>query len=294
MKKVAFTPLHPTALSLQIGNKREKRLKHSENAPAVIGVTGFTLVEVLVALIIIAVLAALSITTFQKTVQTHNEKLCQENLKALQGAIEIYTLENNALPVTLSQLTHEQINLAYSKVAGEAKENNFLVFFKNLLGIKPALAVPTLPARYYGSNIKVLKCPGDTTSAAISYEVNPAITDLGNSDTENQALVADIGLNHKEQNGNHRLYRMAINQVRDLGNIFSLGTFVIDEWVVPPPTGFSPSSVNSSTCCRATRDAWRALPRYFRTACRDAGYRSPDHDGTPRGACHTSGSDDDD
>lgn len=252
----------------------------------------FTLVEVLVALIIIAVLAALSITTFQKTVQTHNDKLCQENLKVLQGAIEIYTLENNALPVTLSQLTQEQINLAYSKVVGEPKENNFLAFFKNLLGIKSAVAdPPSLPARYFGNNRKVLRCPSDTNANpnAISYEVNPAITDLGDSDTENQALVADIDLNHKEQDGNHRLYRMAVNQIADLGNIFNRGTFVIGEWVEPPPAGPDSFNATFSNCCFDSREKWKALPVHSRVACIHAGYRAPNTDGTPRGECYVPG-----
>lgn len=248
----------------------------------------FTLVEVLVALIIIAVLAALSITTFQKTVQTHNDKLCQENLKVLQGAVEIYTLENNALPVTLSQLTSEQINLAYSKVIGTHRDNKFLAFFKNVFGIKSALAT-TLPAKYYGNNTKVLKCPADTGSATISYQVNGAITDLGNSDTEGQALIVDTSRNHKKSSVNSgNPYRNAVNQIGDLGIItdavLALTDFTIDGWVesVNLEHGFYPTF---STCCFNNRERWRTLPLSSRKACKDAGYKSPDRDGTPRGGC---------
>lgn len=245
----------------------------------------FTLVEVLVAVIIIAVLAALSITTFQKTVQTHNDKLCQENLKVLQGAIEIYTLENNALPVILSQLTDEQINLAYSKVIGTRKDNKLLAIFKNVLGTKSALAIPPpLPEKYFGYNRKVLICPLDRSGDAVSYEVNPAITDLGNSDTEGQALVADKLLNHQEQSGRRRDYRMAINQLQELGSIFNRGTFIIDEWVIHPvkEPDFHPNATN---CCVASQKEWSNLSKFRRTRCKFYGFKSPKKDGTPRGEC---------
>lgn len=250
----------------------------------------FTLVEVLVGLIIIAVLAALSITTFQKTVQTHNDKLCQENLKVLQGAIEIYTLENNALPVILSQLTQEQINLAYSKVIGTHQDNKFLAFFKNLLGIKPALAASIdrmLPPRYHGNNRKVLRCPSDTIAnpMAISYKINGIITDLGDSDTESRALVTDIRLNHKKSSVNSgNPYRNAINQIGDLGRIFTTRNFVINEWIesVTPISDFTPTL---TTCCFDSREKWRALPLSSRKTCKDAGFKSPQIDGAPRGNC---------
>lgn len=126
----------------------------------------FTLIEILVALIIVSILASLSIASFRKTVDLNQEKACIENLKVLQGAIDIYTLENDALPVNLARLTPRQINLAYLKVAGQAKENHLITSLKNIFGIKPALAQPLPPlSQYYGNNKKVFVCPADSITA---------------------------------------------------------------------------------------------------------------------------------
>ena len=136
----------------------------------------FTLVEIMIALIIVSVVVSLSIVTFQKTIEANNDRICRQNLKVLQGAIEIYTIENNALPVTLSRLTPEQIHLAYEKVIGKPKENRLAGYFNNLMGVKPLFADL---GKYYGNDPKVRRCPADkdelTDSNHISYSLNRAI-----------------------------------------------------------------------------------------------------------------------
>ena len=125
----------------------------------------FTLVEILVALIVLAIMASLAITTFQKTIQANEDRLCWQNLKIIRAALDIYTLENNNLPATLAKLEPRYIHLAYLKVVGEPKEGRFMAFFKNLLGIKPALAqfaVEPKLGRYYGYEKKVFICPAHT------------------------------------------------------------------------------------------------------------------------------------
>ena len=133
--------------------------------------TGFTLVEILVAIIILTVLASLSIATYQKTVTTYRDTICLQNLQVLQTAIDIYTLEKDTLPTTLSQLEPRHIYLAYEKVVGKQKENSFLVFLRNRFGIKPVWAQSL--GKYYGNNPRVLKCPSDTPSSSLSYVINP-------------------------------------------------------------------------------------------------------------------------
>lgn len=120
----------------------------------------FTLIEILVGLIIISILASLSIASYRKTIETNNERICTENLKVLQKAIDIYTLENDSLPTTLAQLTPQQIYLAYSQVVGQAKENPLLGALRNILGIKPAWAQSL--AGYYACNRNIFRCPADT------------------------------------------------------------------------------------------------------------------------------------
>lgn len=123
----------------------------------------FTLIEILVGLIIISILASLSMASYRKTVETNNERICKENLKVLQKAIDIYTLENDSLPLTLAQLTPQQIYLAHSQVVGKPKENHLFSSLRNILGIKPAIAQSL--AGYYASNRNIFRCPADTAAA---------------------------------------------------------------------------------------------------------------------------------
>lgn len=172
----------------------------------------FTLVEIMIALIIVSVLVSLSIITFQKTIEANNDKICRQNLKVLQGAIEIYTIENNALPATLSRLTPEQIHLAYEKVIGKPKENRLAGYFNNLIGIRPAIAQSL--GKYYGNDPKVRRCPADKATAIgdSSYIRNPAFT--SKSDLENYpntVLVSDKDFYHKKDIFSGETYQIGIS-----------------------------------------------------------------------------------
>lgn len=128
--------------------------------------TGFTLIEILSALIIISILASLAVFSYRKSVENNNERICKENLKVLQKAIDIYNLENDSLPVTLAKVTTRQIYLAYHQAAGKAKENYFTASLRNILGIRPAWAQSL--ARYYAGNRNVFLCPAGASSAPAS------------------------------------------------------------------------------------------------------------------------------
>lgn len=137
---------------------------------------GFTFLEVLVAIVILTVVASLSIATYQKTVNTNRDTLCLQNLKVLQAAIDIYTLEKDTLPTTLSQLEPRHIYLAYEKVVGKRRENPLFSALRNILGIKPALAQSL--AKYYASQRNVFICPNDM--GRIAPGVNDCPIDINN------------------------------------------------------------------------------------------------------------------
>ena len=179
----------------------------------------FTLVEIMIALIIVSVVVSLSIVTFQKTIEANNDKICRQNLKVLQGAIEIYTIENNALPATLSRLTPEQIHLAYEKVIGKPKENRLAGYFNNLVGIKPAIAQSL--GKYYGNDPKVRRCPADKDAPnvnddpdyasysrdTIAFQSKDNLTDISNA---NKALLYDTGSFHKKDIFSGDKYQISI------------------------------------------------------------------------------------
>lgn len=158
----------------------------------------FTLVEIMIALIIVSVVVSLSIVTFQKTIEANNDRICRQNLKVLQGAIEIYTIENNALPATLSRLTPEQIHLAYEKVIAKPKENRLAGYFNNLIGIKPLFADL---GKYYGNDPKVRRCPADkiTATGDSSYIRNTVFTTKDDLEKyPDTVLLSDNDYYHKK------------------------------------------------------------------------------------------------
>lgn len=171
--------------------------------------TAFTLLEILTALIIVAILTSISIISFQKATETADARLCEQNQKVLETAIEIFALENDSLPITLTQLSDRQIYLAYQKVVGEPKENKLLAFITDMLGVKSAIAQTSL-RRYYGGDRKVLRCPKDNraftqndinnlTDQYVSYELNTtAFSTLADLTTRNvRAIIYDKDTWHR-------------------------------------------------------------------------------------------------
>ena len=173
----------------------------------------FTLIEILVALIVLSILASLSVAAYQKTVDANNERICGENLKVLQAAIDIYTVENDALPAALAQLTPRYIYLASSRVIDERKENFLSVAFRKMFSTEPALAQTETEGqlfkrRYLSGNIKVFCDPADKgcnpstitscttascgTSYTINYVLNSTFTEVGGKQSLKKDSLAPL------------------------------------------------------------------------------------------------------
>lgn len=194
----------------------------------------FTLIEILAAVIIIAVLAGFSLVSYQKTLESGDKRVCEKNLQLLQAAIDIYTLENDSLPISLSSIKPQQWQKAYARIESHhSQRNKFLAFIKNIFIIKPATAqsLPSL-ASYYNYEKRILRCPADKPQSPdagyTSYNLNTSGMqdinsdgkisryELQNSQNANTALVYDRGAYHKRPFSNET-YQIAITPDKTIG-----------------------------------------------------------------------------
>ncbi len=82
---------------------------------------GFSLVELLVVIIIIAVLAAIAIPKFVNSGQRSREAALKADLKLYRNAIELFVNDTGAYPSALSDLTATTAPASGKDAAGTAK-----------------------------------------------------------------------------------------------------------------------------------------------------------------------------
>lgn len=77
---------------------------------------GFTLIEVVAAMAIALILATLCIFSYNKFLDYSHRKICKMNLMILRTAVEVYSLEHDALPATLGKLERNHLEKAYAEL----------------------------------------------------------------------------------------------------------------------------------------------------------------------------------
>jgi prepilin-type N-terminal cleavage/methylation domain-containing protein len=115
---------------------------------------GFTLVELMVVIAIIAVLAAIAIPVFSRTRENARQTRCRANLHSIAVALRTYMTEWEGFP------------LPYDPVTGEG-------------------GITQLSLSGYLSSTKVLRCPDDSTTVANYNDAN-GLTGGGNAWDENK------------------------------------------------------------------------------------------------------------
>ncbi len=67
--------------------------------------SGFTIVELLIVVVVIAILAAITLVSFNNITNRANDSAAKETAANVQKKVELYNAENSAYPTTKAQLT---------------------------------------------------------------------------------------------------------------------------------------------------------------------------------------------
>ena len=151
----------------------------------------FTLIEIIIVIVIIGILATIGLPFYQNVLESSKEKVCQTNLLALKKAVEMYIMEHDTVPGSLSELKPETINKAYASVmSGKDAWKKRLAY---LIVEGPQWGI----AYAQGYGMPKLRCPSnpDTSPIAISYGLNAGLAKITSSQykilTDDTVVVAD-------------------------------------------------------------------------------------------------------
>ena len=125
---------------------------------------GYTLVELLVVMSIILVLSSLGVFVYHRCLVYARETVCETNLNALEKAVDLYSVENDALPASLGRLKREHLEKGYAKAMEDGRWlKKFCFFLIKLDTPKQAYAqfLTYENLKVYGASEKIFHCPSD-------------------------------------------------------------------------------------------------------------------------------------
>ena len=79
----------------------------------------FTLLELLLVVVILTTLSTIVIPNFQNAVEDSKSKICETNLKVQQASLDIYAMEHDSMPASLSMIPGDCLERAYAKILHE-------------------------------------------------------------------------------------------------------------------------------------------------------------------------------
>ncbi|MBU1367779.1 MAG: hypothetical protein KKE55_02425 [Candidatus Omnitrophica bacterium] len=141
----------------------------------------FTLIEIVIVVIILAILVSAAIPIYHNAVESAKERVCVVNQQALLGAVEIYALENDELPADISKLRKEHIEKAWAKVSKQGGWKLKLAYFLVDLDAK-GLACAWV--KNYLGDVKHLSCP-KAPPGGNSYGLNANVANMSQEDYAN-------------------------------------------------------------------------------------------------------------
>ena len=100
-------PSNPTGTA-GLSNKFKSLLKT--------GTHGFTLMQVLMVVVLLLVIASIATMAYQGLIDDAKAAACENNLKVLSTAIELYADEYGVIPAVLGELERNHVKKAYARV----------------------------------------------------------------------------------------------------------------------------------------------------------------------------------
>lgn len=137
----------------------------------------FTLIEIMVAVIILGILVTVGIPSYQNFVEDSRSRVCQSNLLSLKTALDVYITEKGVVPADLSQVPADYIQRAFAACSAEGGWRLKLavaVTAMDELGKAYADVITELAA----GKVEILRCPKDTSSTGRSYGLFSPLIDM--------------------------------------------------------------------------------------------------------------------
>jgi len=124
---------------------------------------GFTMVELLVVIIIIAVLVAIALPKYLAAIYTARVRSCQANMKIINTAAQAYFAQNKAWPTEVNNMLDPSVpgaDVPAGMKGGQLTEVPICPFDQPPDNAKPYVMVP------------VYEDPGNTTTPVVGYVVD--------------------------------------------------------------------------------------------------------------------------
>ena len=155
---------------------------------------GFTLVEIMIALAVLLILGTIALMSYFKFLDHARETVCETNLKGLHKAVEMYIMENEALPAILGELERKHFDAGYEFAMqdGGWKSRAAQSFLKISVPAEAHASILTYDNfKDYGATRSLFICSADSNGGT-SYSLNSAIAGKDWRDIEGHViLIAD-------------------------------------------------------------------------------------------------------
>ncbi|MEA1948005.1 MAG: hypothetical protein U9N83_11975 [Thermodesulfobacteriota bacterium] len=91
---------------------------------------GYTLIGIAFVMAIILILGSIAVASYLKCLEKSKEGICVTNVKVLKNAVELYIIENEAMPAVLGDLKLENPEKGYAQAMEDSDWlTNFSHFF---------------------------------------------------------------------------------------------------------------------------------------------------------------------